>query len=138
VSDQIMKAAEQLSSMADNVAGFAISSYLLLTFACLKDIGPWVQRQPKPFAIGAGVAGFVYIVAVWCLYFAENHVVGHLPPPLTDVSLWLAFARSLGIAAFAAIGILAVWGAAKGSEAGSARADVNKEDGLVEGPKSAD
>ena len=70
--------------MADKVAGFAISSYLLLTFACLKDIGPWVQRQPKPFAIGAGVAGFVYIVAVWCLYFAEVHVLGDLPP-LTDV-----------------------------------------------------
>jgi hypothetical protein len=123
--------------MADKVAGFAISSYLLLTFACLKDIGPWVQRQPKPFAIGAGEAGFVYIVAVWCLYFAEVHVLGDLPP-LTNVSLWLAVARSLGIAAFAAIGILAVWGAAKGSEAGSARADVNKEDGLVDGPKSAD
>ena len=137
MSEQIMKAAEQLSSMADKVAGFAISSYLLLTFACLKDIGPWVQRQPKPFAIGAGVAGLVYIVAVWCLYFAEVHVLGDLPP-LTDVSLWLAVARSLGIAAFAAIGILAVWGAAKGSEAGSARADENKEDGLVDGPKSAD
>lgn len=137
MSDQIMQAAEQLSSMADKVAGFAISSYLLLTFACLKDIGPWVQRQPKPFAIGAGVAGFVYIVAVWCLYFAEVHVLGDLPP-LTNVSLWLAVARSLGIAAFAAIGILAVWGAAKGSEAGSARADVNKEDGRVDGPKSAD
>ena len=99
--------------MADKVAGFAISSYLLLTFACLKDIGQWVQKEPRPFAIGAAGAGFVYIGAVWCLYFAEAYVAGHLPKPLTYVSLWLAIARSLGIAAFAAIGIAAVWGAAK-------------------------
>ena len=53
MSDQIVKAAEQLS-LADKVAGFAISSYLLLIFACLKDIGPWLQDQSAAFAIGAG------------------------------------------------------------------------------------
>jgi hypothetical protein len=102
-----MKAAERLSSMADSVAGFAISSYLLLTFACLKDIGPWVTSQPKPFAIGAGVAAVLYILAVWSLYVAESYVLGNAEP-LSTVSLLLAVARSVGIAAFAFIGILAV------------------------------
>jgi hypothetical protein len=126
VSDQIIKATEQLSSMADKVAGFAISSYLLLTFACLKDIGPWVKYQPLPFAIGAGLAGVVYIVAVSQLYFKELHT-RHMAGPSADlavldgVSLWLVWARTLGIAAFAAIGILAVWGA--GNPPASANAD---------------
>ena len=81
MSEQIMKAAEQLSSMADKVAGFAISSYLLLTFACLKDIRPWVQRQPKPFAIGTGVAGLVYIVAVGVCFSQRST---SLEPPAAD------------------------------------------------------
>jgi hypothetical protein len=128
MSDQIMKAAEQLSSMADKVAGFAISSYLLLIFACLKDIGPWLRDQSAAFAIGAGVAGVAYIAAVWCLYFGEVHVFDTAKPPggldlLANVGFWLAVARSLGIAVFAAIGILAVFGARKGAKASSARAD---------------
>jgi hypothetical protein len=113
-----MTAAHQLSSMADKVAGFAISSYLLLAFACLKDIGPWVQRQPTAFAIGTGVAGIVYIAAVWLLYFGEVYVIAKAQTSdlalLTNVSLWLAGARSLGIAAFAAVGIPAVLGTKKG------------------------
>ena len=101
--------------MADKVAGFAISSYLLLTFACLKDIGQWVQKEPRPFAIGAAGAGFVYIGAVWLFHLEEVEVLSPAADfaVLADVSLWLAIARSLGIAAFAAIGIAAVWGAAK-------------------------
>jgi hypothetical protein len=121
VSDQLMNAAEQLSSMADKVAGFAISSDLLLIFACLKkDIGPWVQKQPMAFAIGTGVAGIVYVAAVWWLYSRELHVLAAAQPSgdlplLTDVSWWLVWARSLGIAAFTGIGILAVLGASKRS-----------------------
>ena len=119
MSDQLMSAAAQLSSMADKVAGFAISSNLLLIFACLKDIGPWVQKQPTAFAIGTGAAGVVYVAAVWWLHFRELYVLTAAKPSdlalLTNVSSWLAWARSLGIAAFTAIGIIAVLGARKGS-----------------------
>ncbi len=110
MSDQLMSAAGQLSSMADNVAGFAISSDLLLIFACLKDIGHWVQKQPTAFAIGTGVAGILYVAAVWWLYSRELYVLATIQTSdlalLTNVSWWLVWARSLGIAAFTAVGIL--------------------------------
>jgi hypothetical protein len=116
MSDQIEKATDQLSSMADKVAGFAISSYLLLIFACLKDIGPWVQTQGTPFAIGAGIGGIVYIGAVFWLYYLELHVRSKAQrsgefPLLNSVSLWLVLARTSGIAVFALVGILAIVGA---------------------------
>jgi hypothetical protein len=119
VSNDLMNAASQLSSMADKVAGFAISSDLLLIFACLKDIGPWLRKQPTEFAIGTGVAGIVYVGAIWWLHSQELYVLAAAKPSdlalLTNVSSWLAWARSLGIAAFTAIGITAVLGARKGS-----------------------
>ena len=74
VSDQLAEAADRLSSMADKVAGFAISSSLLLTFACLKDIGDWVKHQPWQFAVGTFVAGCIYVAAVLWLYFQELQV----------------------------------------------------------------
>jgi hypothetical protein len=111
-----MKAAEQLSSMADKVAGFAISSNLLLIFACLKkDISSWVQNQTMAFVIGTCVAGVVYVTAVWLFHCEEVAVLDKASDlgVLTDVSWWLVWARSLGIAAFTGIGILAVLGSSK-------------------------
>jgi hypothetical protein len=116
-TDQIMKSAEELSSMADKVAGFGISANLILIFACLKkDISSWVQSQPKAFMIGTCVAGLLYITAVWVLHYGESYVLGAAEPPGGPpllVSLWLAWARTLGIAVFTAIGMLVVWGASK-------------------------
>lgn len=122
MSDQVANAAERLSSMADKVAGFAIGSYLLLIFACLKDINPWVQTDTFWFAIGTGVAGIVYIAAVWLLYYLELNIRAKALSSselglLNSVSLWLVLARSAGIAAFTLVGILAVIGARFGSGA---------------------
>jgi hypothetical protein len=120
MSEQLVSAAGQLSSMADKVAGFAISSDLVLIFACMKEVGPWVQKQMGGILIGTAVAGAAYILAVWCLHCLELKVLdkaqlsGDLTL-LTSVSWWLAGARSLGIAAFTLIGMGAVWGASKGS-----------------------
>jgi hypothetical protein len=143
LSDQTIKAAEQLSSMADKVAGFAISSYLLLTFACLKDIGPWVQSQPKPFIIGAGVAGVIYVAAVWWLYSRELDIrnIAEFSDDarvLNSVSLWLVWARTLGIAAFTAIGILAVWGASHPPSTAKTASDskVTQDLGPTHGPST--
>lgn len=118
--DQIGSAAERLSSMADKVAGFAISSNLLLIFACLKDIGPWLKSDWESFAIGTGAGGLVYVAAVLLLYSRELKIRALAPLPddlslLNSVSWWLVWARILGIAAFTAIGILAVWGAHQGA-----------------------
>ena len=108
-----MKAAEQLSSMADKITGFGISANLVLIFACLKrDISTWVQRQPKAFIIGACVAGLLYIAAVWVLHYLESYILG-TAQPTDDPELWLAWARTLGIAVFTAIGMLVVCGASK-------------------------
>jgi hypothetical protein len=119
VSDQVVNAADRLSAMADKVAGFAISSNLLLTFACLKDISLWVHNKTGPFLIGTGVAGCVYVAAVWWLYSRELHVRAKAQPSddlslLNSVSRSLVWALSLGIAAFTAIGMLAVAGASSG------------------------
>jgi len=124
MSDQIEKAADQLSAMADKVAGFAISSYLLLIFACLKDIGPWVQSQEIPFAIGAGIGGIAYIGAVFWLYYLEFRVRSKVQYSgdfslLNTVSLWLMLARTAGIAVFTIVGILAIVGASHPSGDGS-------------------
>jgi hypothetical protein len=105
--------------MADKVAGFAISSNLLLIFACLKDISPWVHNKTLPFQVGTGLGGCVYVAAVWWLYFRELHVRARGQPSddlplLNSVSRSLVWARSLGIAAFTAIGMLAVAGASNG------------------------
>ena len=118
MSEQIVKAAEQLSSMADRVAGFAISSNLLLTFACLKqDISSWVENQTKAFVIGTAVAGVIYVVAVYLFHLEEVAVLSNDSDfaLLTNVSQWLVWARVLGIVAFTVIGILAVLGARKHS-----------------------
>ena len=91
MSDELMSAAKQLSSMADKVAGFAISSYLLLIFACLKDIGPWVHERKMPFVVGTLVSRVIYVGAVWWLYSRELYVLLSAKPPdfalLSDVSL---------------------------------------------------
>jgi hypothetical protein len=116
--DQFAEAAERLSSMADKVAGFAISSSLLLTFACLKDIAHWVTDEPWSFAIGTGVAGFIYVVAVALLYRQESKVramSNPFPKPLARVNRSLMLARCLGIALFTAIGIAALFGAHYGN-----------------------
>ena len=82
MSEQIVKAAEQLSSMADRVAGFAISSNLLLTFACLKqDISSWVKNQTKAFVIGTAVAGVIYVVAVYLFHLEEVAVLSNTKGP---------------------------------------------------------
>jgi hypothetical protein len=117
VSDQLAEAAERLSSMAEKVAGFAISSSLLLTFACLKDIGDWVTHQPWQFAVGTFVAGCIYVAAVLWLYFQELQVraMSNLSTDqLAGVHRSLMLARCLGIALFTAIGIAAVFGASRG------------------------
>ena len=114
--ERVMKAAEQLSSMADRVAEFAISSNLLLTFACLKnDISSWVQQQKAAFVIGTGAAGIIYLVAIWLFHLEEVEVLSPAAnfAVLADVSWWLVWARTLGVAAFTAIGMLAVLGARK-------------------------
>lgn len=116
ISDQLAEAADRLSSMADKVAGFAISSSLLLTFACLKDIGDWVKHQPWQFAVGTFVAG-IYVAAVLWLYFQELQVraMSNLSTDqLAGVHRSLMLARCLGIALFTAIGIAAVFGASRG------------------------
>ena len=111
----VLAAAERLSAMADKVAGFAISSDLLLTFACLKDISSWVQHKTSAFLIGTGLGGFAYIAAVWWLYFREFDVrakaeLCDVLSPLDNVSRSLVWARSIGIAFFTMIAMLAVWG----------------------------
>ena len=119
MSDQFREAAERLSSMSDKVAGFAISSSLLLTFACLKDIGDWVKHRPWQFAIGTFVAGCIYIAAVLWLYFQELQVramSSRSTDPLAGVHRSLMLARCLGIALFTAIGIAAVFGASQGPQ----------------------
>jgi hypothetical protein len=117
VSFEVTTAAEQMSSMADKVAGFGISANLVLIFACLKrDISTWVQSQPKAFMIGTCVAGLLYVTAVWLLHYGESYVLGASQQPGDPellVSVWLAWARTLGIAVFTAIGMLVVWGASK-------------------------
>jgi hypothetical protein len=45
----VINEAGRLSDMADKVAGFAISSNLVLVFACLKDIGAWVKTETAAF-----------------------------------------------------------------------------------------
>jgi hypothetical protein len=115
----VLNAADRLAAMADKVAGFAISSNLLLIFACLKDIGPWVQHQTVPFLVGIGTGGLVYVAAVWWLYGREISTRAMVSfdgsdPTLDSVSCSLVWARSLGITAFAIIAMLAVWGTRAG------------------------
>jgi hypothetical protein len=110
VSDEFWEAGERLSSMGDKVAGFAISSSLILTFACLnKDIAKFVTESPGEFAIGTLAAGLIYVGSVVWLYREERNVraLSTLSSggPLAVVHRLLMLARCLGIAVFTAIGI---------------------------------
>jgi hypothetical protein len=116
--------AHRLSDMANNVAGFAISSNLLLIFACLKDIAEWLKVRMVAFEIGVGTGGIVYVGAVWFLHCRELGVLrktetSDILVTVADVSDALFWSRIAGIAAFTAVSMLAIFGASKGKDASS-------------------
>lgn len=113
-----LEGARQLSDMANSVAGFAITSNLLLIFACLKDIGPWVRRDKAWFFIGIGGAFIFYAGAVCLLHYIETTVSGaiperDLPPTISTVSTWLLGCRLAGIFLSCAIAAIAVIGTSR-------------------------
>jgi hypothetical protein len=116
--NRVLDSADKLSDMANKVAGFAISSNLLLTFACLKDLGSWVKRQTVAFLIGVAVGGCVYVAAIWILYaqeFAIRNVVASadFASILCQTGDVLVWSRTLGVVAFTLVAALAVWGTSK-------------------------
>jgi hypothetical protein len=108
--------ARRLSDMANSVAGFAISSSLVLIFACLKDLSDWISSKPIWFCIGIALGNAVYVAAVWLLYRRETALLKLSGVSRTpgDVSHLLAWSRTAGIIFFAVISFLAVWGAGRG------------------------
>lgn len=109
--------ARRISDMADKVAGFSISSNLLLAFAALRDLGSWVKGKTHWFLAGVVIAGMLYAGAVWFLHAEEFSALSDAKISTAAVNRYidlLSGCRIAGIALFTVIAFLAVFGTSKG------------------------
>jgi hypothetical protein len=106
-TDMLVDGMNRLFDMGNKVAGFAISSGLLLVFACFKDLAFWVKNRSHDIQIGIVTSNIIYIGGVWCLHFKELAVLKIISPPHIDalraISIELAEARTVGILFFGLI-----------------------------------
>jgi hypothetical protein len=117
VSDQLEQATDRLSSMADKVAGFGISTALILTWGSFKDLAPSIEAHRLAFVIATIAGGCMYIGAVIYLYYAEGQLRAPEKRVINDgdkihqVNRLLALARCVGVALFTGIAVTAIIGA---------------------------
>jgi len=110
--------ASRISDMGNAVAGFAISSYLVLVFATLKDLSPWVKAKSGYFAAGILLGACMYVGAIWLLHAEEMSLIIASSPGdqavMKQVGHVVVLARTAGVAAFACVALLAIWGSRHG------------------------
>src|SRR5260221_13171732 len=68
----ILDAADRLSAMGAKVSAFAITSSLLLIFACLEQLSKWLKSEWPGFMIGLVISCIIYVAAVWVLFVLER------------------------------------------------------------------